>query len=87
MLNNFVKNNKNTAIEIVTLQDLGYMLADNQADLTIKQKIFLNHAIPMVREEQEKQQENANKTNTASNSLKRRVLEKRKEQQVMENLS
>ena len=86
MLNNFVKNNKNTAIEIVTLQDLGYMLADNQADLTIKQKIFLNHAIPMVREEQEKQQENANKTNTASNSLKRRVLEKIKEQKLMENL-
>ena len=85
MLKTFVKNNKNTAIEIVTLQDLGYMLADNQADLTIKQKIFLNHAIPMVREEQEKEQNKSNNTNTASNSLKRRVLEKRKEQ-LMEDI-
>lgn len=85
MLKTFVKNNKNTAIEIVALQDLGYMLADNQADLTIKQKLFLNIAIPMVREEQEKEQERTNKGASASNSLKNRVRAKRKEQ-LMEEL-
>lgn len=84
MLKTFVKNNKNTAIEIVTLQDLGYMLADNQADLTIKQKLFLNIAIPMVREEQEKEQERTNKGASASNSLKNRV--RAKKEQLMEEL-
>ena len=42
--------NENIAIEVVTLQDIGYMLAENQADLTIRQKLFLNHAVPLVRD-------------------------------------
>lgn len=71
--------NENTAIEIVTLQDVGYMIADNQADMTLKQKLFLNIAIPIVREKQEKERTNKGGGNHASSSLKRRVREKKKE--------
>lgn len=71
-----MKKNENIAIEIITLQDIGYMLADNQADLTIKQKLFLNHAVPLVRDKQEKQ---SSSKNHASHSLKDRVRRKKQE--------
>lgn len=70
-----MKKNENIAIEVVTLQDIGYMLAENQADLTIRQKLFLNHAVPLVRDKQDKQSSGTN----ASHSLKDRVRRKKQE--------
>ena len=71
-----MKKNEKIAIEVVTLQDIGYMLAENQADLTIRQKLFLNHAVPLVRDKQDKQ---SSGTNHASHSLKDRVRRKKQE--------
>ena len=73
-----MKKNENIAIEVVTLQDIGYMLAENQADLTIRQKLFLNHAVPLVRDKQDKQSSGTG-TNHASHSLKDRVRRKKQE--------
>ena len=68
------------SIEIVSLQDLGYMLADNQRDLTLIQKLFLTFAVPMVREKQENESTKESTTPTTtptSNSLKNRIREKK----------
>lgn len=64
------------SIEIVSLQDLGYMLADNQRDLTLIQKLFLTFAVPMVREKQENESTKESTTPTSS-SLKNRIREKK----------
>lgn len=79
MLKAFVKKNEEISTEIVTLQDIGYMLADNQGDLTLLQKIFLATAVPIVREKQEKESEKQTNNNNASNGLKNRVRAKRQE--------
>ena len=50
------------------------MLADNQADLTLIQKLFLIKAIPLVRKEQEKYNSNNNDTR----GLKERIRAKRR---------
>lgn len=76
-----MKQNEELSMEIVSLQDLGYMLADNQRDLTLIQKLFLTFAVPMVREKQEKESNNEN-TNSTSNSLKNRIREKRNSARV-----
>ena len=70
-----MKKNKDIAREVVAFQDLGYMLAPSQADLTIKQKLFLMKAVPLVREEQEKEQENKSNHNTGS--IKDRIRQKK----------
>lgn len=50
------------------------MLADNQADLTLIQKLFLIKAIPLVRKELEK----ANSNNNDTRGLKERIRAKRR---------
>lgn len=69
-----MKKNKHIAFEVVGLMDVGYMLADNQADLTLIQKLFLIKAIPLVRKEQEK----VNSNNNDTRGLKERIRAKRR---------
>ncbi|MCR5026043.1 MAG: hypothetical protein K6A34_01185 [Methanobrevibacter sp.] len=71
-----MKRNKSLAREVVTFQDLGYMLAPSQADLTVKQKLFLMKAVPLVREEQEKEQE---KGSANTGNIKDRIRQKKQE--------
>ncbi|MCC7553971.1 MAG: hypothetical protein KO202_05740 [Methanobacteriaceae archaeon] len=63
-------------MEVVNFSDNGYLLADNQADLTLKQKLFLMEAIPLVRKKQEK--ESKNNSSSDNTSLKDKIRMKRR---------
>jgi hypothetical protein len=48
-----VKNNKELSFEIAGLDEIGYKLAESQADLTTLQKLYLLHAYHALHTERE----------------------------------
>lgn len=80
---NFVMMNPNIVLEIAQLDELGYKIAQNQMDMTPKQKLFLPRAYNYLEQVREEKGQNNNSKPTASiNRLKQRIRQKQQSKGV-----
>lgn len=75
--------NPNLAIEVCSLQEAGFKLANYQRDLTFKQLLFLNEAYPIYNKHIKELSENDDNTSSSENEswrdkYRRKVEEKRR---------
>ena len=78
--------NPNLAIEVCSLQEAGFKLADYQRDLTFKQLLFLNDAYPIYNKHIKELSENEDDSSSASDKeswreeYRRKIEEKRQKE-------
>lgn len=75
--------NKDFAIEVCSLHEAGFKLADSQRDLTFKQLLFLNEAYPVYNKHIKELSENEDNTSPSEkeswrDEYLRKVEEKRR---------